>query len=124
MCLFRHKWVRRSVSKQTFTISEYCSWCGKQRVRSLLPLDEEKQRLDLAYEKGRQKRLRIVDELNYARVKRPRSLRAVELEKELQIARTSVMDTIRAEKAKGASADPIHIRVLRSELRGLFFGRH
>lgn len=125
MCLFRHKWVRRSLSKQTFTVNECCSWCGKMRVRSLLPADEEKHRVDLAYEKGRQERLRIVDELNYERARRARgSSRVIELERDLLDARVSVIDAINLEKAKGKVADRVHIRELGSELRGLVFGKH
>jgi hypothetical protein len=124
MCLFRHKWLRRSLSKQTFTIDEYCSWCGKERVRSLLPADEEKQRIELAYEKGRQERLRIVDELTYQRAKSgEKSPRAIELEARLQTARRNVADAIRAERGKGKSVDRMRVRELQGQLRGLFFGR-
>lgn len=125
MCLFHHKWVRISLSKQTFTVNECCSWCGKTRVRSLLPSDEEKHRIDLAYEKGRQERLRIVDELQYERARRAAGRsRVIELERELQDARVGVIGAINLEKAKGKRADRVHIRELGSELRGLMFGRH
>lgn len=69
VCLLGHKWVVGSVSKEKFEVTEACSWCGKRRVRGLLPKDEQKRREGLAYERGRQQRLRLVYELQYERAK-------------------------------------------------------
>lgn len=125
MCLFRHKWIVARLSKHDFQVSEVCSWCGKQRFRALLPADEQKRREDLAYEKGRQLRVRLLNETRYEMGKGDRlsRKRASELRKQLFLAQQAVLDEIRAEKRKGDEADRGRLRELRSELRGLFIGR-
>jgi hypothetical protein len=124
-CLFRHKWVVTNLSEERFEVTEACSWCGKRRIRGLLPADEQKLRQSLAYERGRQQRLRIVHEVRYARAKggSEGQKRALELQHQLHSARRAVVEQVRAERRKRGKADQQIIGELRSQLQGLFFGR-
>jgi len=79
--------------------------------------------MDIAFEKGRQERLRITDELKYQRAKSgSHSPRAKQLARELAEAQIKILQAIRAEKEKGPRGR-LRIRELRSELRGLFWGK-
>ena len=125
MCLFRHKWVVARLSKDEFQVTEVCSWCGKRRVRGLFPRDEQKHREVLAYEKGRQHRIRLVNEMRYEMQKTNAESRnrAREVRKQLQLDRQALLERIRAEKSKRHEPNAGRIAELRSELRGLLFGR-
>lgn len=124
-CLFRHKWVVTRLSKERFEVTEACSWCGKRRVRGLLPADERNRREGVAYEKGRQQRLHMVHEIRYARAKGGSELqkRACELQKQLHDDRQALAQQVQAEKRKRGKADQQRIGELRSQLQGLLFGR-
>jgi hypothetical protein len=125
MCLFRHKWAVVRLSKDSYQVAEICNWCGKKRLRGLLPADEHKHREQMAYEKGRQERIRILNEMRYEMSKKdPVSRdRVSKLRQQLQLSRHAVLEEIRMEKRKRKEADRARIRELQSEIRGLFFGK-
>lgn len=122
VCLFGHKWVVQHLSKQSFEVTESCNWCGKRRVRALLPADEQKEREGAAYERGREVRLRFTREMKYQSAS-GNSARATQLRKQLEQSRQELMEEIRIEKRKRGLSNRAKISELRSELRGLLFGR-
>jgi len=126
LCPFGHRWVISRLSQEDFEVNETCSWCGKRRVRALLPRDVQKRRQGLAYEKGRQQRLRILNEINYesARGGTEARNRVSELQKDLVRLQRTVFELMHAEKGKRDQASRDRLGELGSELRGLFFGRN
>lgn len=123
-CLFGHKWVVGRISKEQFEVTETCSWCSKNRVRGLLPADEQKWKEAVAYEKGRAQRLRLTHEIRYeSRRGGEGRIRALEVRKQLGDARTLLMREIRAEKLRRHDADQHRLDELKSQLRGLWFGK-
>ena len=125
VCLLGHKWVATKLWKQSFSISETCSWCGKRRDRALLPADEQKEREKLAYERGRQERVLFARELTYQRAKGgPASNeRIAERWKQFGQSYRALDDEIRSEKRKDGTPDRAKIREIRSQIRGLLFGK-
>jgi hypothetical protein len=125
LCPLGHKWVTSGISKDRFEVTEHCNWCGKRRVRGLLPRDEEKRRIEQAYVQGSEKRRRLQYALNYelAKGRHAHTARADELRQIIRHERHSLLDKLQQEKGRGKARDRMRIRELSSELRGLLFGK-
>jgi hypothetical protein len=125
LCPLGHKWVVSGISKDRFEAVEHCSWCGKRRVRGLLPEDEQKRRATLAHAKGKERRRRLQSELEYELAKRGTASgdRIQELRELIQHERKTLLSKIGEEAKKGKSANRLRLRELMSEFRGFSSGK-